>query len=118
MLERRTIVLYDGSVRSYFALPPDYQDFPSRPFDLGHRLHGLPDFSSPPLGFRDNRDFRNPSGHDGPGSMKRKYEEERDPRDEKKEELGRQRFTQYPTQTGTHWGLAGPTLSPEPAVHS
>ncbi|KAL9240843.1 hypothetical protein vseg_015019 [Gypsophila vaccaria] len=28
MLDRRTIVLADGSVRSYFALPPDYQDFP------------------------------------------------------------------------------------------
>nr|DAD43225.1 TPA_asm: hypothetical protein HUJ06_001455 [Nelumbo nucifera] len=36
MLERRTIVLADGSVRSYFALPPDYQDFPTpiRPLDI------------------------------------------------------------------------------------
>ncbi|KAK9288370.1 hypothetical protein L1049_016824 [Liquidambar formosana] len=35
MLDRRTIVLADGSVRSYFALPPDYQDFapPVRPMD-------------------------------------------------------------------------------------
>ncbi|KAK2404839.1 protein SUPPRESSOR OF GENE SILENCING [Trifolium repens] len=35
MLERRTIILADGSVRSYFALPPDYQDFapPPRPLD-------------------------------------------------------------------------------------
>lgn len=39
MLDRRTIVLADGSVRSYFALPPDYQDFapplppPRRPQD-------------------------------------------------------------------------------------
>ncbi|KAK4755745.1 hypothetical protein SAY87_009502 [Trapa incisa] len=32
MLDRRTIVLADGSVRSYFALPSDYQDFPARPF--------------------------------------------------------------------------------------
>ncbi|XP_027363029.1 protein SUPPRESSOR OF GENE SILENCING 3 homolog [Abrus precatorius] len=31
MLERRTIVLADGSVRSYFALPPDYQDFTPPP---------------------------------------------------------------------------------------
>lgn len=31
MLERRTIVLADGSVRSYFALPLDYQDFPLPP---------------------------------------------------------------------------------------
>ncbi|XP_076952518.1 uncharacterized protein LOC143626259 [Bidens hawaiensis] len=28
MLDRRTIVLADGTARSYFALPPDYQDFP------------------------------------------------------------------------------------------
>ncbi|GKV42736.1 hypothetical protein SLEP1_g50112 [Rubroshorea leprosula] len=108
MLERRTIILYDGSVRSYFALPPEYQDFPSRPFDLGHRLHGPPDFSSPPLGFRDNRDFRNPSGLDGPGSIKRKYEEERDPRDAKKEELGRQRFTQYTNPNGYPLGPGRP----------
>ncbi|XP_010026955.2 uncharacterized protein LOC104417357, partial [Eucalyptus grandis] len=37
MLDRRTVVLADGSVRSYFALPPDYQDFapplPPRPMD-------------------------------------------------------------------------------------
>lgn len=33
MLERRTIVLADGSVRSYFALPPDYPlDAPGRLF--------------------------------------------------------------------------------------
>ncbi|KAI3951189.1 hypothetical protein MKW98_028593 [Papaver atlanticum] len=28
MLERRTIVMADGNVRTYLALPPDYQDFP------------------------------------------------------------------------------------------
>ncbi|XP_057538190.1 uncharacterized protein LOC130815723 [Amaranthus tricolor] len=28
MLDHRTIILADGTVRSYFALPPDYQDFP------------------------------------------------------------------------------------------
>ncbi|XP_010277270.1 PREDICTED: uncharacterized protein LOC104611767 isoform X2 [Nelumbo nucifera] len=40
MLERRTIVLADGSVRSYFALPPDYQDFPTpiRPLDIPDRF--------------------------------------------------------------------------------
>ncbi|XWS08973.1 hypothetical protein CRYUN_Cryun40dG0045900 [Craigia yunnanensis] len=86
MLERRTIVLYDGSVRSYFALPPDYQDFPTRPL-LGPR-----DFGSPSLGFRDNRDYWNGPG-DGVGPLKRKYdEEEKDLREEKKEELARQRF--------------------------
>lgn len=85
MLERRTIVLYDGSVRSYFALPLDYQDYPTRPL-LGPR-----DFGSPPLGFRDNRDNWNRPG-EGPGPLKRKYgEEEKDLREEKKEE-SRQRF--------------------------
>ncbi|XP_022999950.1 uncharacterized protein LOC111494278 isoform X1 [Cucurbita maxima] len=40
MLDRRTIVLADGSVRSYFALPLDYQDFtpPARPMDLAARF--------------------------------------------------------------------------------
>ncbi|XP_021290125.1 uncharacterized protein LOC110421019 isoform X2 [Herrania umbratica] len=85
MLERRTIVLYDGSVRSYFALPSDYQEFPTRP------LLVPPDFGSPPLGFRDNRDYWNGPG-DGPGPFKRKYgEEEKDLREEKKEEFARQR---------------------------
>ncbi|TKY51161.1 Zinc finger-XS domainprobable mediator of RNA polymerase II transcription [Spatholobus suberectus] len=41
MLERRTIVLADGSVRSYFALPPDYQDFTPRPLDLLARFPPL-----------------------------------------------------------------------------
>ncbi|KAK6254953.1 hypothetical protein SCA6_016258, partial [Theobroma cacao] len=85
MLERRTIVLYDGSVRSYFALPSDYQEFPTRP------LLVPPDFGSPPLGFRDNRDYWNGPG-EGPGLFKRKYgEEEKDLREEKKEEFARQR---------------------------
>ncbi|OMO85711.1 hypothetical protein COLO4_21477 [Corchorus olitorius] len=86
MLERRTIVLYDGSVRSYFALPPDYQDFPTRP------ILGPPEFGSPQLGFRENRDYRNGPG-EGRSPLKRKYgEEEKVPREEKKEELARQRF--------------------------
>ncbi|XVF28844.1 hypothetical protein REPUB_Repub15cG0067100 [Reevesia pubescens] len=86
MLERRTIVLYDGSVRSYFALPPDYQDFPTRPL-LGH-----PNFGSPQMGFLDNPDYWN-GLRDGPGPLKRKYgEEEKDLREEKKEELSRQRM--------------------------
>ncbi|XP_038874568.1 uncharacterized protein LOC120067168 [Benincasa hispida] len=40
MLERRTIVLADGSVRSYFSLPLDYHDFtpPSRSMDLAGRF--------------------------------------------------------------------------------
>ncbi|CAK7327053.1 unnamed protein product [Dovyalis caffra] len=45
MLERRTIMLADGSVRSYLALPPDYQDFPRPPLPPRF-LHGgpTPDF--------------------------------------------------------------------------
>lgn len=86
MLERRTIVLYDGSVRSYFALPPDYQDFPTR------ALLGPRDFGSPPLGFRDNRDYWSGPGNMA-GPLKRKHgEEEKDVREEKKEELARQRL--------------------------
>lgn len=40
MLERRTIVLADGSVRSYFALPLDYHEFnpPARSIDLAGRF--------------------------------------------------------------------------------
>ncbi|RDY13861.1 Protein SUPPRESSOR OF protein SILENCING 3-like protein, partial [Mucuna pruriens] len=48
MLERRTIVLADGSVRSYFALPPDYQDFtphlPPRFPPLSPGRFRLPDY--------------------------------------------------------------------------
>ncbi|XP_073302524.1 uncharacterized protein [Primulina huaijiensis] len=42
MLDRRSIVLADGSVRSYFALPPDYQNFTPMP-GLGFR----PQFRGP-----------------------------------------------------------------------
>ncbi|KAI3517077.1 hypothetical protein L1887_16284 [Cichorium endivia] len=53
MLDRRTIVLADGSVRSYFALPPDYQDFapplPRPPM----RPHG-----ADPWKYGDERDLR------------------------------------------------------------
>lgn len=83
MLERRTIVLADGSVRSYFALPHDYQDFPAFP---------RPDFRGPPgLGFERqfpddgfmrnrNPDHWNPLGVEGgrvgDGAMKRKFGDE------------------------------------------
>ncbi|OAY55765.1 uncharacterized protein LOC110611995 [Manihot esculenta] len=79
MLERCTIVLADGSVRSYFALPPDYQDFPPRPPlpprflpmgltpDFPGAVNGprFPPMSPEGLGFRDSN-LHNPS-------MKRKY---------------------------------------------
>lgn len=44
MLERRAIVLADGSVRSYFALPPDYDFAPRHP--------PRPELSAPGLGSR------------------------------------------------------------------
>ncbi|XP_021897062.1 proline-rich receptor-like protein kinase PERK9 [Carica papaya] len=116
MLERRTIVLADGSVRSYFALPPDYQDFGlplSRPVDpaanrfLGPDFGGGPPRLPPPVSpdaFRDNREYWN-----GPdGSAKRKLHgsvDEKAGRDEK-EELIRQRqhFMQYANPNGYPMG--------------
>ncbi|XP_048333564.2 uncharacterized protein LOC107423170 isoform X2 [Ziziphus jujuba] len=121
MLERRTIVLADGSVRSYFALPLDYQDLPPapppRPLDpagrflpvgpggLGHHELGggfdrrLPPAGGPmsPGGFNTHQDYWNSLGLDGrghmEGSMKRKFteEEEKDLRRDEKEELLKQR---------------------------
>ncbi|KAF8394402.1 hypothetical protein HHK36_020610 [Tetracentron sinense] len=46
MLERRTIVLAEGNVRSYFALPPGYQDFPVQGRPMNH-----PSDRFSPLGF-------------------------------------------------------------------
>lgn len=72
---------------------------------------GGPDFGSPRLGFRDNRDFRNPPGPDGSGSMKRKYiEDEKDARGEKRDDFGSQRFAQYATLNG--YPLGPGTSSP------
>ncbi|XP_057475411.1 uncharacterized protein LOC130763508 [Actinidia eriantha] len=91
MLERRTIALADGSVRSYFALPPDYQEFTPLP-----RPQPGFDRRFPPLGpmspeFRDredqfmrdrNQDYRNFFRLDGRGgsmlenSLKRKIGDE------------------------------------------
>lgn len=75
MLERRTIVLADGSVRSYFALPPDYQDFPP------HRPVGPGPFPpvgpvSPAAGPNRHQDYWNSLGLDA--SAKRKYPDEED----------------------------------------
>ncbi|XP_077240598.1 uncharacterized protein LOC143881420 [Tasmannia lanceolata] len=98
MLDRRTFVLADGSVRSYFALPPDYSQSPAgRSGDLagdkflpyGHSGHG-PESSSLGLGFQNHRmspdGFRRDreeqywTSSRGPpmpeSSLKRKYSEE------------------------------------------
>lgn len=65
MLDRRTIVLADGSVRSYFALPPDYQDFPTRPFPPRPEL-GMPQDYWSSLGLDSGR----PGPSEGPGKRK------------------------------------------------
>ncbi|KAK4355599.1 hypothetical protein RND71_024570 [Anisodus tanguticus] len=74
MLERRTIVLADGSVRSYFALPHDYQDFPgfSRPYFRGMGF-AFPDPEFPRPEFPDHW---NPIGIEGSNAMKRKFGDE------------------------------------------
>ncbi|KAF5752271.1 hypothetical protein HS088_TW01G00179 [Tripterygium wilfordii] len=86
VLERRTIALADGSVRSYFALPPGYQDLPHplpRPMlgvpEMGAYGRFPPNAPMSPGGLRDNRDSWNPMVGPGEGSSKRKYraEEER-----------------------------------------
>lgn len=64
MLERRTIALADGSVRSYFSLPPDYENFappPSRPMlpaqgGLGFGGRGFPLLGPMSPEFRDRED--------------------------------------------------------------
>ncbi|XP_071729751.1 uncharacterized protein [Rutidosis leptorrhynchoides] len=95
MLDRRTIVFADGSARSYFALPPDYQDFPlqiprapirppgpesrlgfDRKFPPGRPVPGATNDHST----QDNQDYRNPLGVDG--SLKRKLGDVRDLSDE------------------------------------
>ncbi|KAJ4834368.1 hypothetical protein Tsubulata_040007 [Turnera subulata] len=65
MLERRTITLADGTVRSYFALPPDYQDFPPRPMPHLHRFGPNPDFYEGQMHAQSQN-----------ASLKRKFEED------------------------------------------
>ncbi|GER39200.1 DNA-directed RNA polymerase subunit beta [Striga asiatica] len=69
MLDRRSIVLADGSVRSYIALPPDYENLALphrpglRPELMGRREFGL---ERPPLPMS--------SGFPGPDAMSRNLE--------------------------------------------
>ncbi|XP_021716991.1 uncharacterized protein LOC110684855 [Chenopodium quinoa] len=115
MLDRRTIVLADGSVRSYFALPPDYQDFtpPPRPpigrFGPPHELGRVGPMS--PDGFRGREDH--PFGSNSM-SMKRKFGfgEERD-RDRDGDEFARQKqqLLQY-GNAGAGANLGSGTSSP------
>ncbi|XP_027165300.1 uncharacterized protein LOC113765354 [Coffea eugenioides] len=78
LLDRRTIVLADGSVRSYLALPPDYQDFTSLPPPREFRGPGItfdrkipmsPDFRGP--------EFRPEVGGRGDGFMRSWSQEHR-----------------------------------------
>ncbi|KAD4179737.1 hypothetical protein E3N88_28328 [Mikania micrantha] len=126
MLDRRTIVLADGSARSYFALPPDYQDFPPslprapiRPpgpdswlgFDRnlppGRTIPGADDHYR-----QQNQDYLNSLGLEG--SRKRKFGDERD---EANDEFSRQRqqLLQYGSSisisNGSH--MAGPSSRDE-----
>ncbi|KAI9089751.1 hypothetical protein K1719_029044 [Acacia pycnantha] len=92
MLERRSIVLADGSVRSYFALPPDYPlDHPGRLFPppigpgfdpgrFGTRFPPLPPHLDQGGGHGGrHQDYWDPIGLDGrgngsfEGSAKRKF---------------------------------------------
>ncbi|KAG6757469.1 hypothetical protein POTOM_037781 [Populus tomentosa] len=73
MLERRTIMLADGSVRSYLALPPDYQDFPRPPLPPRF-LHGGPTPEFLPGGPRFPP--RSPDVLGFQNQNKRKFEEE------------------------------------------
>ncbi|XP_058084407.1 protein SUPPRESSOR OF GENE SILENCING 3 [Magnolia sinica] len=120
MLERRTIVLADGSVRSYFALPPDDIVFsqsaplrPPRPLSPDALRRDRDDFyargGGPPT------DYWNSLGLEGRGppphpetSQKRKYGDEgpRDARDEYARQ--RQQLLQYggPNPNGYPSGLA------------
>ncbi|GAB2294890.1 hypothetical protein Dimus_029082 [Dionaea muscipula] len=119
MLDRRSIVLADGSVRSYLALPPDYQDFTppvlrsgssAQFFRPGHSemmAHGrfLPMGPMSPDAFRgrddqfgrnrNTQDYWNSMGlddHGGvEGSTKRKYAEEEGRERDGKDELARRR---------------------------
>ncbi|XP_024959476.1 uncharacterized protein LOC112500273 isoform X1 [Cynara cardunculus var. scolymus] len=121
MLDRRTIVLADGSVRSYFALPLDYQDFtpplprpPMRPqgpeswlgFDRQFP-HGPPIPGGDDRYRQQNQDYWNSLGLEG--SRKRKYGDERDG-GEINDEFARQRqqLLQYGNNSNGSY-MAGPS---------
>nr|GME10162.1 suppressor of gene silencing like protein [Ipomoea batatas]GME20446.1 suppressor of gene silencing like protein [Ipomoea batatas] len=97
LLERRTLVLADGSARTYFALPPDYHDFSPLPprefrgpglgFDRNFPVSPdlRPEFRDDPFLHTRNHDYQGSLGLEqgdgpvtgpGPGhenSMKRKF---------------------------------------------
>lgn len=72
MLERRTIVLADGSVRSYFALPPDHpvDHAADKFFPYGHGME------PGGLGFGFDRNYPPPPGRLSPDAFRRERERE------------------------------------------
>ncbi|XP_047980928.1 uncharacterized protein LOC125222394 [Salvia hispanica] len=107
MLDRRSIVLADGSVRSYFALPPDYENFAHmprpahRPGFIAQSEFGL---DRPP--FPMSPDFLGPDGRARnpnvglENSLKRKFgEDERGGRDDGFDRQ-RQQLLQYGNVNG------------------
>ncbi|KAF4365002.1 hypothetical protein F8388_001750 [Cannabis sativa] len=130
MLERRSIALADGSVRSYFALPPDYQEFPMGRFGPpgpGYEMGGMDrrfphggQISPGGGGYNRNQDYWNSLGLDGrggpgEGSLKRKYSEEEDKDKEKEKDLmddfakRRQHQQQYMPYGNSNGFSAGPS---------
>ncbi|XP_074292321.1 uncharacterized protein LOC141619193 [Silene latifolia] len=90
MLDRRTIVLADGSVRSYFALPPNYIDIPPQS-PHRHRLLA-------------------PDHH----PLKRKFDDDRDRERERERDWQKQQVLQYGGNNGPVLGPgpgAGPSSS-------
>ncbi|XP_019168073.1 PREDICTED: uncharacterized protein LOC109163818 [Ipomoea nil] len=99
LLERRTLVLADGSVRTYFSLPPDYHDFSPLPprefrgpglgFDRNFPVSPdlCPEFRDDPFLHTRNHDYQGSLGLEEQGvgpvtgtghenSMKRKFWDE------------------------------------------
>lgn len=111
MLDRRSIVLADGSVRSYFALPPDYENFTHMPPPgLRPEFRGPHDFvlgrppfpMSPEFLGPDARNHNPEYWHSGgpENSLKRKFaEDERGLRDDGFERQRRQ-LLQYGNANG------------------
>ncbi|GAB4843374.1 hypothetical protein Ancab_013340 [Ancistrocladus abbreviatus] len=137
LLVRKTISLADGNVRSYFALPPDYQDFTTPPRQLDPFSRFMPSGGpgrfpllgpmSPdgfrgrvddPFGRRRNQDDWNWLGLGGPEvSMKRKYGEDEERERDARDVLARQRqqllqYANVGANSGERSGLLPGTSSP------
>ncbi|KAL8047940.1 hypothetical protein ABFX02_07G031700 [Erythranthe guttata] len=110
MLDRRSIVLADGSVRSYFALPPDYDNFTHMPLPgLRPEFRGPHEFTlerppfpmSPGFPGQESR-TRNPDNWNAgaESSLKRKFGEDERGLREDGFERQRQQLLQYGNANG------------------